>query len=128
MMNIRGAGWKALLVSAVLILLSLGSSFWLITAQQQRLYNEDLTRQLLTAARMVREALREGWVTYDVSRVAGLVHTLQSDGAAVVIIAADRECVGQHFRGFRARRRFAGTTGSSPGAADRLGRRDASSG
>lgn len=88
-MNVRGAGWKALLGSAVLIALTLGSSFWMITAEQRRLYNEDLTRQLLTAARMLREALREGWPAADTSGVAGLVHTLRSDDAAVIIMAAD---------------------------------------
>ncbi len=88
-MSVRGVGWKALLASGLLIMLALGASFWMITAEQQRLYNEDLTRQLFTTARMLREALREGWASFDTSGVAGLVHTLRSDGASVVIVSAD---------------------------------------
>jgi two-component system phosphate regulon sensor histidine kinase PhoR len=88
-MSVRGAGWKALLASGLLMVVALGTSFWLITEDQQRRYNEDLTRQLLTAARMLREALREGWEPFDAGSVAGLVHTLRTDGASVIIISTD---------------------------------------
>lgn len=88
-MTLRGVSLKALLGSAVLMALALGTSFWLITAEQQRLYNEDLTRQLLAAARLVRETLREAWDPFDAGRVAGLVHTLRTDGVSVVILSAD---------------------------------------
>jgi two-component system phosphate regulon sensor histidine kinase PhoR len=88
-MSVRGVGWKALPASGLLIVATLGTSFWLITQDQQRRYNADLTRQSLTAARMLREALREGWEPFDASSVAGLVHTLCSDGASVVIISTD---------------------------------------
>jgi len=83
-MNTRGAGGKALLGSALLIVLALGGSFWLVAAEQRRLYNEDLTQQLLTAARMLREALRDGWASLDAGGIAGLVHTLRSEGASVI--------------------------------------------
>jgi len=88
-MSVRGAGWKALLASGLLIVAALGTSFWLITQDRQRRYNEDLARQLLTAARMLREALREGWESSDAGTVAGLVHTLRTDGASVIIISTD---------------------------------------
>lgn len=88
-MNTRTAGGKALLGSALLIALALGSSFWLVAAEQRRLYNQDLTRQLLTAARMLREALREGWGSLDAGGIAGLVHTLRAEGASVVVVSAD---------------------------------------
>jgi two-component system phosphate regulon sensor histidine kinase PhoR len=88
-MSLRGVGWKALLASGLLIVLTLGTSFWLITQDQQRRYNEDLTRQLLTAARMLREAVRGGWEPFDAGSVAGLVHALRSDGASVAVISTD---------------------------------------
>jgi two-component system phosphate regulon sensor histidine kinase PhoR len=88
-MTLRGVGWKALLASGLLIVLALGTSFWLITQDQQRRYNQDLTRQLFTAARMLREATRGGWEPFDAGSVAGLVHALRSDGASVIIISTD---------------------------------------
>ena len=57
-MSVPRAGWKALLASGLLIFVALATSFWLITGDQQRRYNDDLTRQLFTAARMLREATR----------------------------------------------------------------------
>jgi two-component system phosphate regulon sensor histidine kinase PhoR len=88
-MRARGVGWRALLASGLLIVTTLGVSFWLITEDQQRHYNEDLTRQLLTAARMLREALRPDWESFDASGVAGLVHALRSDRASIVIMSAN---------------------------------------
>lgn len=88
-MSLRGVGWRTLLACGLLIAVALGTSFWLVTQDQQRRYNEDLTRQLLTAARMLREALREDWELFDASSVAGLVHTLRRDGASVVVISTD---------------------------------------
>ena len=88
-MSVRGAGWKALLASGLLNVIVLGTAFWLITEDQQRRYNADLTRQLLSAARMLREAVRDDWEPFDAGRVSGLVRTLRSDGVSVVIMSAD---------------------------------------
>ena len=85
----RGVGWKTLLASGLLIVVVLGSSFWLMTEDQQRRYNENLTRQLLAAARLLRESLRGNWQSFEPAKVAGLVHTLRSDGVSVVIMSAD---------------------------------------
>jgi len=87
--RVRGVGWKALLASGLLIVIVLAAAFWLITEDQERRYNADLDRQLLTAARMVRAALRPGWDDLDAGDAAGLVHSLREDGAAVVIMSAE---------------------------------------
>ena len=87
-MNIRGVGRTALLGSALLITLAIGSSIWLIASDQRRHYNEELTTQLLTTARLLRTSLGDGLANDDLSSVAEAVHLVDQDGTIVIIATA----------------------------------------
>ncbi|MBU0638348.1 MAG: HAMP domain-containing protein [Planctomycetes bacterium] len=88
-MNTRGVAGKALLVSALLIALALGASFWLVTAELQRLYNEDLTRQLLATARILGDTCGDDWTSSAGARITEMALTLHAEGTKLIIMTTD---------------------------------------
>ncbi len=81
--------YKLLTAGALLALLTCGGALWLIIHEQERLYNAELTQQLLTEARMVREALGKDWANSRPDSIAGLVHALEENGVQVAVMGAD---------------------------------------
>ncbi|MBN1345098.1 MAG: HAMP domain-containing protein [Phycisphaerae bacterium] len=81
--------YRLLIAGVLIVVLTCWASFWLITREQQRLHNEELTRQLLTEARMIRESIRGQWPDVPAGSIAGLVHTLQRDGVHIALVGAD---------------------------------------
>jgi two-component system phosphate regulon sensor histidine kinase PhoR len=80
----------SLLVAGIgLVVVTCGGSFWLITREQERHHNAELTQQLLTEARMIRQALRGDGSAIRVEAAAGLIETLEQDQVRVAVIAAD---------------------------------------
>ncbi len=85
-MNPRRGSWKVLAVCALLVFAALTLSFWLSSRQQQRRYNSELTRQLLTSGRIVRDAIRNRWPEVDRDRIARLTHTLGAEGLRTAVL------------------------------------------
>ena len=92
-MNFTGMGRNALIGSAVLMLATVGASFWLVTIELRQRYDEEATQNLLTAGRLIDAAVSDGWDLRDVSAISGLVHELQKAGIAVAVLAADGEAL-----------------------------------
>jgi signal transduction histidine kinase len=94
-MNPRRCSWKFLAVCALLVFAALAISFWLSSRQQRQRYNRELTRQLLTSARLVRDAIRNRWPDIDPDRVARLTHTLGSEGVRSAILSANGQVLSE---------------------------------
>ena len=88
-MSLQDARPKALLASAALILLILGSSFWLIVVDQRRLLNEGVERELLMAGRLLAGSLPVAGGATSPERITTAVESLQSEGIQVSVVAAD---------------------------------------
>lgn len=88
-MSMRQSGWKTLVVAAALIVAVLVGSAWMLIGDQQRRNSRALTRELLSSARVLREALRSEPNALNVEHAAGIVHILQTPETRIIVLAAD---------------------------------------
>jgi PAS domain S-box-containing protein len=88
-MKLGGLSWRLLGGIAVVVVLALSTSFWLFTAEVERLRDEELTGQLLAEARLLGHALRDRWAARDARPIAGMVRALHDEGTDVIVMVAD---------------------------------------
>jgi len=88
-MKLGGLSWKFIGGIALVVVLALGTSFWLFTAEAERLRDQELTQQLLAEARLLGLALHAGWPDRDARAIAGMVHSLHNEGTDVIVVVAD---------------------------------------
>ncbi len=88
-MKLGGLSWRLLGGIAAVVIVALGTSFWLFTAEVERLRDEELTGQLLAEARLLGHALRDRWAARDARPIAGMVQALRDEGTDVVVMVAD---------------------------------------
>jgi signal transduction histidine kinase len=98
-MKLGGLSWRLLGGIALVVVLALGASFWLFTAELERLRDAELTEQLLAEARLLSYALRESWGARDAHPVAEMSHALHNEGTDVVVLVTDGSVLVDTFDG-----------------------------
>ncbi|MBI5864477.1 MAG: HAMP domain-containing protein [Planctomycetes bacterium] len=88
-MKLGGLSWKLLGWIAVVVVVALGTFFWLFTAEVERLRDEELSGQLLAEARLLGYALQDSWSDRDTQPIAGMVDALHREGTDVVVMVTD---------------------------------------
>jgi two-component system phosphate regulon sensor histidine kinase PhoR len=87
-MTLRGRPWIVVIGGGLLVVGICGVSLGLIASEQERQHNQELTRQLLTNARMLNAVLREQATGKPDGGVSELVRTLQAEGVQVILMDA----------------------------------------
>jgi signal transduction histidine kinase len=88
-MRLGGLSWKFLGGITVVVILALATSFWMFTAEVERLRDRELTAEMLAEARLLRHGLRDGWPAREAQPIAGMVHALQDEGTDVIVMITD---------------------------------------
>jgi signal transduction histidine kinase len=88
-MRLGGLSWKFLGGITAVVILALGASFWMFTAEVERLRDRELTGEMLAEGRLLRHGLGEGWAARNAQPIAGMVHALQDEGTDVIVMVTD---------------------------------------
>jgi len=88
-MFVRAIAARALIGSALLLVLVLGGAFWLITGEIERQLTAARSHELLVQGRMLCSVVREAWDDAPARKVADLVHELEREDTTVILLRAD---------------------------------------